>query len=126
MPIYLSTFLNRIHLVHLHLVTMEINSLISLISEQDRRSWAASSEGKDWHGWVMWPEWTRIEEPNKWWTGLRDEKGEEEDWEKIGQRPSAKICEDWNWCGKMLSTQRRTGMVGGNASPDVLSSTGRT
>ena len=28
---------------------------------EDRRSWAASSEGKDWHGWVMWPERARIE-----------------------------------------------------------------
>ena len=33
--------------------------------EQDRRSCAVSSEGKDWRGWVIWPEWTRIEEPNK-------------------------------------------------------------
>ena len=56
----------------------------------------------------MWPEWTWIEKPNKCWTELRGEKGEEEDRGKIGQRPSAKTWEDWSWRGKMLSTQRRT------------------
>jgi len=57
---------------------------------------------------------------------LQGEKGEEDDRGRIGRRSSVKTCEDWNWRGKMLSKRRRTEMVGGNALPDVLSSTGRT
>src|SRR6218665_1345236 len=34
--------------------------------------------------------------------------------------------EYWNRRGRMLSTQRKTEMVGGNALPDVLPSTERT
>jgi len=81
---------------------------------------------KDWCGWVMRPEWTRIEEPNKRWTGLREENRGRGDRGRTGRRPSTKTCEDWNWRGKKLSTRRRTEMVGGNALPDVQLCTGRT